>query len=388
MLSWQHDRKLIGAPALFTSGVNHSDASFADVHVESMVAVAGPFISPREGRYGNAQTVTITCHTPGATIHYTTDGTEPSAASPVYTVPIPVTVTTVLKAIAVKDGLTWHCETATYTLVVPPPVLAPTGGHVDKPLTVTLTCPAIPEATVRYTLDGSGPTDKSPVYTVPFIVTKSTCVRAKTFKPGWEASPEVQALYYFTIPLYSDNFPGRELAKAWTCLDGDWRVTDNTLRLNHTAESPKLKCPILTNGGTTFPANMCITARVRVDATVKENDQRYGVSLDMDPKTVLSHALVFATHDGDTRPYLLDEMAAWGPSIDVQMKPATWYWFKLLEFNGVLYGKVWADGAQEPADWLLTWTPPSKKTGVPALYAGAVSNNKVSFADVRVESLP
>ena len=52
--------------------------------------------------------ITITCATDGASIHYTTDGTEPTAASTAYTAPFNVTLTNgkaTVKAIAVKDGM-------------------------------------------------------------------------------------------------------------------------------------------------------------------------------------------------------------------------------------------------------------------------------------------
>lgn len=49
--------------------------------------------------------VSITCETAGATIHYTVDGTDPTAASQVYTTAVTLTKGQIIKAIAVKDGL-------------------------------------------------------------------------------------------------------------------------------------------------------------------------------------------------------------------------------------------------------------------------------------------
>lgn len=46
--------------------------------------------------------VSITCATVGAEIHYTTDGTEPTAASDVYSAAIAITKDTTFKAIAMK----------------------------------------------------------------------------------------------------------------------------------------------------------------------------------------------------------------------------------------------------------------------------------------------
>ena len=50
-------------------------------------------------------TINITCSTQGASIHYTTDGSDPSESSPVYTESLSVTPGTLIKAIGVKPGL-------------------------------------------------------------------------------------------------------------------------------------------------------------------------------------------------------------------------------------------------------------------------------------------
>lgn len=86
--------------------------------------VATPTFSVEEGSYTEAQTVTITCATEGATIYYTTDGTEPTASSTEYTGAISINETTTLKAIAVKDGQSSAVAEATYTISEPAAPLA------------------------------------------------------------------------------------------------------------------------------------------------------------------------------------------------------------------------------------------------------------------------
>ena len=78
--------------------------------------VATPVFSPSGGRYAEAQTVTITCTTAGATIHYTLDGSAPTTASAVYTFPLTISETTTVKAIAVSDGEDSATATAKYTI--------------------------------------------------------------------------------------------------------------------------------------------------------------------------------------------------------------------------------------------------------------------------------
>lgn len=63
-------------------------------------AVEAPVITPDGGSFTGSQTVTITCATDGAAIHYTTDGTEPSASSTKYSGEFTIMATTTIKAVA------------------------------------------------------------------------------------------------------------------------------------------------------------------------------------------------------------------------------------------------------------------------------------------------
>lgn len=84
-------------------------------------AVAGapeaPVFSVEGGVYASAQTVELSCVTEGADIHYTLDGTEPTAASALYTAALSISETTTVKALAVKNGLTSAVVSATYTIL-------------------------------------------------------------------------------------------------------------------------------------------------------------------------------------------------------------------------------------------------------------------------------
>ncbi len=54
--------------------------------------------------FTDSTTVTITCSTDGASIYYTTNGSDPTTSSTAYTAAITLTETTTVKAIAVKSG--------------------------------------------------------------------------------------------------------------------------------------------------------------------------------------------------------------------------------------------------------------------------------------------
>ena len=77
---------------------------------------------PAPGEYVGQQMVTLSTTTPGAVIHYTTDGSAPNESSPVYTAPIPVNADTTVNAIAIAPGAPASAvSTGAYTIKAPPP---------------------------------------------------------------------------------------------------------------------------------------------------------------------------------------------------------------------------------------------------------------------------
>ena len=81
---------------------------------------ATPTFSPAAGAVVSGTQVSISCSTEGAAIHYTTDGTDPTASSATYSAAIPVNSAMTIKAIAVKDGYdNSSVASATYTVLTP-----------------------------------------------------------------------------------------------------------------------------------------------------------------------------------------------------------------------------------------------------------------------------
>ena len=86
-----------------------------------------------------------------------------------------------------------------YTGFLPTPVFSKMGLYHDQPFSLTITCDA-PDATIHYTLDGSEPTEASPVYTGPLTIQENTPVRAKAFGGGLLSSDVATATYLFETP--------------------------------------------------------------------------------------------------------------------------------------------------------------------------------------------
>ena len=126
--------------------------------------VGAPTVNLAAGTYTENQSVTLTSSTEGATIYYTTDGSEPTITGGVpagttaqYTAPIAVTgtegqsITTTIKAIAVKDRMqNSSVEKFTYTIQIPVPkyevnVTNGSGsGNYAQGSTVTITANTAP----------------------------------------------------------------------------------------------------------------------------------------------------------------------------------------------------------------------------------------------------
>jgi hypothetical protein len=96
--------------------------------------VTAPTFNPAGGSYTGTQTVTMSTSTTGASINYTTDGSNPTASTGIlYTEAIAVSSSTTLKAIAYEPGWTdSQVSSAAYTIVpnAPPTVvsISPSSG--------------------------------------------------------------------------------------------------------------------------------------------------------------------------------------------------------------------------------------------------------------------
>ena len=115
---------------------------------QSFPRAGAPTFSVTAGVYTEAQSVTITDSTSGATIYYTTDGTTPTISSIPYTVPVTVSWTETLKAIATASGYSKSTVTAAaYAINLPPPDFA----IADSPAAFTVTAGSSATTTLSVT---------------------------------------------------------------------------------------------------------------------------------------------------------------------------------------------------------------------------------------------
>jgi len=138
----------VAAPATVTARAFRSGWSDSDSLVSAYAFVLPPPVAtPASGALSATQPVTLTA-TPGATIHYTLDGSTPTAASPAYAGPFTIASAVTVKALATLAG--WEpspVATASYVSDTEGPTItaaytpAPSvAGWHNTPVTVSFTC--------------------------------------------------------------------------------------------------------------------------------------------------------------------------------------------------------------------------------------------------------
>ena len=163
--------------------------------------LTAPTVTPATGTYTGGATVTMSSAQSGAVLRYTMDGSTPDLSSPAYTAPITITSSgTTAKAKAFHADYTASAETSrTYTLAAAPPTIDPPTGVYTNAQNVTMTAASDPSVTIRYTLDGSEPTEASTPYTAPVAVDTATTIRARSFpNNGWAVSASASAELTFS----------------------------------------------------------------------------------------------------------------------------------------------------------------------------------------------
>ena len=172
--------------------------------------VSTPSFTPIEGYYDAPVDVSIHAVPADATIYYTTDGSTPDSTSSVYSTPITVNEHTVIKAFAVKDGYPdSDVGSAEYFFRVANPTFSVLSGSFATPQHLTLSVDT-PEATIRYTTDGSNPSENvGQIYSgTPILInntTQATVVKAIAYLDGWVTSAIVTHTYVINPPVVAPS---------------------------------------------------------------------------------------------------------------------------------------------------------------------------------------
>ena len=164
--------------------------------------------NPPGGEYVNSVTVELIADREGTT-YYTTDGTEPTRDSQVYTEPIFIEESTELKFFTIdQNGNEEDVKTELYTIKredeedeKPNTVANPPGGEYVNSVTVELITDR--DGTTYYTTDGTEPTKDSQVYTEPIFIEETT--ELKFFTVDQDGNEEEGKTEIYTIVTEDDE---------------------------------------------------------------------------------------------------------------------------------------------------------------------------------------
>ena len=191
--------------------------------------------------------LTISTKTTGATVYYTTDGTEPTTASMKYTAPISFTQNDTVRAIAVHPNYNNSFVSVFYSnLQVPNPIAV-----LSEDFVVTMLCndsdiPGLPTTKIYYKLSvtsgnsswGGGAYVESPVpevaeiddewhvYQAPFKLPRNCRIFTYAERDGWTKSEQITYDFYNNYSLTTPSI--------------DWDAETKTITLTHTDEDVQI----------------------------------------------------------------------------------------------------------------------------------------------------
>jgi alpha-tubulin suppressor-like RCC1 family protein len=216
--------------AFVAAGDNHSVAITTDGHVWSwganshgqlgdgttnpqlspyeVVTMAGtwgatpaPSLSLAPGTYATPQAVTVTAGA-GVTVRYTTNGSAPTEVDPILG-PEEIVAIDHTMMLSVKGWSATRAPSAVvvanYQLQPPAPTASVPAGVYNTAQSVSLQ--SVPDTDIRYTLDGSVPTETSPLYAAALTISQSVVVRARAFRSNWTPSDVLDAGYQIVVPV-------------------------------------------------------------------------------------------------------------------------------------------------------------------------------------------
>lgn len=215
------------------SGLNNSAVGSANFTIAS--PAAPPTFTPSGGSYGGSQSVALQDATPGAVIHYTVNGSTPTAYSNVYSTPLVVSSSETIQAIATANGYSASAVSAasyTFTKTAASPTFTPSSGTYSSGQTVAIS-DSLPGASYYYTTNGTTPTTGSTLYTGPISVTTSQTLSAIAVASGYTNSAPASASYMISTSTpsidFSSGFTGANLHLFGSKVINNYlQITDGT----------------------------------------------------------------------------------------------------------------------------------------------------------------
>ena len=154
--------------------------------------------------------------------------------------------------------------------------------------------------------------------------------------------------------LWIDNFDDGKLDAKYLFQNnpGKWVETGGVV--SQTDPAPKDHCYLVIQGGFAEPHTAIV--KIRIDVWEDHDLSRTGMGFRLDKADGAGYA--FLIHQTLDNVEFLNDHLAWKNN---DTKPpfgkltiGKWYWMKAQISSSAYNGKIWADGDNEPATWLLT----------------------------------
>ena len=198
-----------------TSGWNvgqfWGQGALVDCYMKEELGAVRIEISPLENIVNADEKIALLCANTDAKIYYTLDGEDPSTNKStrcfLYEEPFAIHHKAVVKALG-------HIVTSPYIIVssnayafgkAELPIITAKNNVFNWSGNVVSLTRETEDAAIRYTIDGSEPTEASSLYTEPFTIDDTTTVKAKAFKTDWFESETATAT--FTREWYTVDAP-------------------------------------------------------------------------------------------------------------------------------------------------------------------------------------
>jgi hypothetical protein len=198
--------------------------------LKDTVAPPAPTANPLPGSYETTQSVTLSAQA-GSTIHYTNNGTTPTAFSPAAPTGIQVTASQTLNAIAIDaGGNPGAVGTFAYTITGPPAPPAPAGGGGTTVINQTIVGPAgvgaAPAVAAITTASSKPKLALKSLGLSPLIKAKSAKTRGLRLSMRVPAGTEV-----IKVNVY------RKTSKGLTLLSSGFKVAPSSAGVSHVAQN-------------------------------------------------------------------------------------------------------------------------------------------------------
>lgn len=191
---------LVGLPYMDQVNIYDGMASTGTCVIpEVLLPIETPVISPAGGRIVIGQLISITSASANVTIHYTTDGTNPTSSSEVYKDPFVLEKNSTVKAVALDPArFASSMVSATFEVPAASPTFTVSGGTYDSPRMVSMAS-TTGGVVIHYTLNGEDPTEASATYSSALAINENTTVKAIALHADYGDSEIASAEYLIRV---------------------------------------------------------------------------------------------------------------------------------------------------------------------------------------------